>query len=139
MPREGITREQRFVLAADHIRDHARPDDPLAELFVRYVEGHGPAGVADFAWWSGLTLGRSREAAERAATPGDRGRGGGLRREHPRPGARRAGRPCSPSVPSTSTTSLMPTAPSCALRNTSPPSGRGRTGWSGRPWWSTAA
>lgn len=67
VPREGITREQRFVLAADHIRDHARPEDPLAELFVRYVEGHGPAGVADFAWWSGLTLGRSREAAERAA------------------------------------------------------------------------
>ena len=65
--RAGITREQRFVLVADHIREHATPDDPLAELFVRYVEGHGPAGVADFAWWSGLTLGQSREALERAA------------------------------------------------------------------------
>ena len=65
--REGVTREQRFVLVDDHIREHAVPDDPLAELFVRYITGHGPAGVADFAWWSGLTLGQSREAAVRAA------------------------------------------------------------------------
>jgi hypothetical protein len=65
--RDGVTREQRFVLVADHIREHAQPDDPLAELFVRYVTGHGPAGVADFAWWSGLTLGQAREARERAA------------------------------------------------------------------------
>lgn len=65
--RDGVAREQRFVLVDDHVSDHASPDDPLAELFVRYIEGHGPASVADFAWWSGLTLGRSREAAERAA------------------------------------------------------------------------
>lgn len=64
--REGVTREQRFVLVEDHIREHAQPDDPLAELFVRYVTGHGPAGVTDFAWWSGLTLGQSREAVDRA-------------------------------------------------------------------------
>lgn len=66
--RAGVAREQRFVLVEEHIREHAAPDDPLAELFVRYVDGHGPAGVADFAWWSGLTLGQSREAAERAAS-----------------------------------------------------------------------
>ncbi|MBS0023489.1 winged helix DNA-binding domain-containing protein [Microbacterium paraoxydans] len=66
VPRAGITRDQRFVLVEDHIREHERPDDPLAELFVRYVDGHGPAAVADFAWWSGLTLGQSREAAARA-------------------------------------------------------------------------
>lgn len=65
--RDGITREQRFVLVEEHIRAHTRPEDPLAELFVRYIEGHGPAGVADFAWWSGLTLGQSREALQRAA------------------------------------------------------------------------
>lgn len=64
--RDGVTREQRFVLVDDHIREHAQPDDPLAELFVRYIIGHGPAGVTDFAWWSGLTLGQSREAAARA-------------------------------------------------------------------------
>lgn len=65
--RDGVAREQRFVLVDEHIREHAHPDDPLAELFVRYIAGHGPAGVADFAWWSGLTLGVSREAAARAA------------------------------------------------------------------------
>lgn len=64
--RDGVTREQRFVLVDDHIREHAQPDDPLAELFVRYIAGHGPAGIADFAWWSGLTLGQSREAAAQA-------------------------------------------------------------------------
>ncbi|WP_091231303.1 winged helix DNA-binding domain-containing protein [Microbacterium sp. 3J1] len=65
--RDGVAREQRFVPVDAHIREHATPDDPLAELFVRYIDGHGPAGVADFAWWSGLTLGESREARDRAA------------------------------------------------------------------------
>ncbi|CAH0238896.1 hypothetical protein SRABI76_02949 [Microbacterium oxydans] len=65
--RGGVAREQRFVLVDEHIRERARPDDPLAELFVRYIDGHGPAGVADFSWWSGLTLGQSREAVARAA------------------------------------------------------------------------
>lgn len=63
---QGIAREQRFMLVEDWIRESDAPADPLAELFVRYIDGHGPAGVADFAWWSGLTLGSSREAAERA-------------------------------------------------------------------------
>ncbi|WP_144877072.1 winged helix DNA-binding domain-containing protein [Microbacterium sp. 1.5R] len=67
VPRDGIAREQRFVLVDEHIGEHARPDDPLAELFIRYIAGHGPATVADFAWWSGLTLGQSREARERAS------------------------------------------------------------------------
>lgn len=62
----GIAREQRFVATDEWIRDPVRPDDALAELFVRYVEGHGPVRVEDFAWWSGLTLGASREAAARA-------------------------------------------------------------------------
>jgi len=62
----GVTREQRFVRVEDGIRESDAPHDPLAELFIRYIDGHGPAGVADFAWWSGLTLGTAREAAERA-------------------------------------------------------------------------
>ena len=66
--RAGVAREQRFVLVEEHIREHATPADPLAELFVRYIAGHGPAGITDFAWWSGLTLGQAREAAERAAS-----------------------------------------------------------------------
>jgi hypothetical protein len=65
----GIAREQRFMLVEEWIRESDAPVDPLAELFVRYIDGHGPAGVADFAGWSGLTLGSAREAAERA---GDR-------------------------------------------------------------------
>jgi hypothetical protein len=65
----GVAREQRFMLVEEWIRESDAPADPLAELFVRYIDGHGPAGVADFAWWSGLTLGSAREAAERA---GDR-------------------------------------------------------------------
>ena len=64
--RDGaVGREQLFVLADEHIPARAMPDDPLAELFVRYVAGHGPAGVLDFAWWSGLTLTAAREAVER--------------------------------------------------------------------------
>ncbi|UWF78013.1 winged helix DNA-binding domain-containing protein [Microbacterium neungamense] len=62
----GVSRDQRFVLVEEWVRDPYTPDDPLAELFVRYIRGHGPAGAADFAWWSGLPLGTAREAAERA-------------------------------------------------------------------------
>lgn len=62
----GVAREQRFVLVEDWIRESETPAAPLAELFVRYIDGHGPAGVADFAWWAGLTLSTSREAVERA-------------------------------------------------------------------------
>lgn len=64
--RGSIARDQRFVAVEDWITESARPDDPLAELFVRYIDGHGPAGVRDFAWWSGLTLGAARDAAGRA-------------------------------------------------------------------------
>lgn len=63
---DGIAREQRFVAVSEWVSESAQPDDPLAELFARYIDGHGPAGVRDFAWWSGLTLTAAREAAERA-------------------------------------------------------------------------
>jgi hypothetical protein len=35
-------------------------DAALAELTRRYFTSHGPATVADFVWWSGLTLGDAR-------------------------------------------------------------------------------
>lgn len=60
---DGATREQRFVLCEEHIRRSAAPADPAAELFVRYIVGHGPATADDFAWWAGLTLGVARAAA----------------------------------------------------------------------------
>lgn len=61
---DGASREQLFVLAEEHIASSAAPPpDPAAELFIRYVIGHGPATAEDFAWWAGLTLGTARAAA----------------------------------------------------------------------------
>lgn len=70
VPREGgPTRDQYVVAPADWIPHAARPADPLAELFVRYIRGHGPAGIGDFGWWGGLPKGLSQRAREGA---GDR-------------------------------------------------------------------
>jgi hypothetical protein len=41
-------------------------EEALAELALRYFGGHGPATLADFAWWSGLPAGAAREALELA-------------------------------------------------------------------------
>jgi hypothetical protein len=62
-----LTREQRVVLVDEWIREADTPGDPLAEFFRRFIESHGPAGPADFAWWSGLPLGTARQALESAA------------------------------------------------------------------------
>ncbi|WP_243230812.1 winged helix DNA-binding domain-containing protein [Microbacterium sp. CIAB417] len=64
---DGVSREQYFVLVEEHITDAHVPDDPAAEMFVRYIDGHGPATAEDFAWWSGLTLTAARAAAASAA------------------------------------------------------------------------
>jgi len=37
-------------------------EEALAELARRYFTSHGPAGVADFVWWSGLTVRDAKEA-----------------------------------------------------------------------------
>ncbi|GAA2921328.1 hypothetical protein JOD62_000575 [Microbacterium keratanolyticum] len=65
---DGVAREQIHVLVDRWIPDSAPPDDPLAELFRRYIKGHEPATAEDFAWWAGLTLSQAREAAARAAS-----------------------------------------------------------------------
>ncbi|MFH8250637.1 winged helix DNA-binding domain-containing protein [Microbacterium sp. B2969] len=68
VPREkGPTREQYFVLLEEWAPDQLAPKDPLAEFFVRFIASHGPAGARDFAWWTGLPLGVSRDAAEAAS------------------------------------------------------------------------
>lgn len=68
IPREaGPTREQYIVLAEEWAGDAATPADPHAELFARYVAAHGPASARDFAWWAGLPLGVSRDAAAAAS------------------------------------------------------------------------
>ncbi len=38
------------------------PSEPLAELALRYFIGHGPATIADVAWWAGLNSGDARKA-----------------------------------------------------------------------------
>jgi len=43
------------------------PDESLAELAHRYLTSHGPAGVEDFASWSGLPVGQARSAIELVA------------------------------------------------------------------------
>jgi Winged helix DNA-binding domain len=40
------------------------PDEGLAELARRYLTAHGPAGVEDFATWSGLRVRQARRAIE---------------------------------------------------------------------------
>jgi hypothetical protein len=37
-------------------------EEALAELAKRYLTSHGPAAIADFAWWSGLTTKEAKEA-----------------------------------------------------------------------------
>jgi len=68
-PRRG--KRQTYALLEERLPP-ARPrtrDEGLAELARRYVEGHGPAQVADLSWWSGLTVADSRRALEAASPP----------------------------------------------------------------------
>jgi hypothetical protein len=44
-------------------------EDALKQLAQRYFTSHGPATLADFAWWSGLAAGEARAALE-MASPG---------------------------------------------------------------------
>jgi hypothetical protein len=56
-----------YALAAERLTGRAItiPEDPVAELWRRFVVGHGPTGVRDFARWSSLTLTAARAAAAR--------------------------------------------------------------------------
>ena len=50
-------KQQTYALVEEHVsagRD-LTGDDALAELIRRYLGSHGPAAVADLAWWSSLT------------------------------------------------------------------------------------
>lgn len=42
-------------------------EEALKKLAQRYFSSHGPATLADFAWWSGLAAGEARTALETAA------------------------------------------------------------------------
>lgn len=61
-PRKG--KQFTYALFDERIRD-TNPmlrDEALATLFRRYIEGHGPATLQDFAWWSGLTMTDAKDA-----------------------------------------------------------------------------
>ncbi len=65
-PREG--KQQTFVLLDAWLppSTRLRRDEALAELARRYFTSHGPATLADFAWWSGLKAADARLAVHLA-------------------------------------------------------------------------
>jgi hypothetical protein len=65
-PREG--RQHTFVLLDEWARAPRDPgrEEALALLAARYFQGHGPATLADFAWWSGLRMAEARQAIAEA-------------------------------------------------------------------------
>jgi hypothetical protein len=65
-PRNG--KEQTFVLFDAWLpcAKSRRREEALAELACRYFTGHGPATVADFTWWSGLSPSDARLAVHLA-------------------------------------------------------------------------
>jgi hypothetical protein len=67
-PRRG--KKATFVLVDDWVPRAAplAPTDALRELAIRYFRSHGPALAHDMAWWSGLTVGDVRRAAELAGS-----------------------------------------------------------------------
>jgi hypothetical protein len=65
-PREG--KQQTFTLLDEWVPPAPKVAraQALAELVRRYFTGHGPATVADFVWWSGLTTADTRVGLELA-------------------------------------------------------------------------
>ncbi len=68
----GARRGKQFTYAL--LDERAAPgvalsrDQALGRLTRRYFESHGPATAADFAWWSGLTLGDARRGLLQAGS-----------------------------------------------------------------------
>ena len=56
--------QQALVLSDEWITSQERldPDEALAAFLTGYLTGHGPATLADFAWWSGLTMAQAKLA-----------------------------------------------------------------------------
>jgi len=65
-PRRG--KQHTYLLFDDRVPRTAdrTPDDPLAELALRFFTSHGPATVRDFCWWSGLRVADARAGVEAA-------------------------------------------------------------------------
>jgi hypothetical protein len=60
--------ESSYLLLDDWVPPAPRLDREraLAKLALRYLSGHGPAGIDDFAYWSGLPMGDARLAFDLA-------------------------------------------------------------------------
>lgn len=71
-PTDGQGGEPRLALTSEWIRAPRalNGDEALAELARRYARGRGPVPVADFAWWTGLTMPESRRAFAAGAGAG---------------------------------------------------------------------
>lgn len=67
-PRQG--KQHTFVLMDEWIpvSKELTGDEALLELARMYFKGHSPATVADFSWWTGLTLTEARRAIDIAGT-----------------------------------------------------------------------
>ena len=63
-PRQG--KQPTFVLLDEWVPEARRcePEDPLAEMALRYFRSHGPATIRDFAWWSGLLVAEAQHGLE---------------------------------------------------------------------------
>jgi hypothetical protein len=62
-PKQG--KQETFILVDAWVRAARSPaSSGLPALALRYFTSHGPATDADFAWWSGLSLGEARSAVE---------------------------------------------------------------------------
>lgn len=65
-PRQG--KQFTYMLLEERVpptpaRSH---EEALAELTLRYFTSHGPATIADFSWWSGLSMTEARKGVETA-------------------------------------------------------------------------
>jgi hypothetical protein len=60
------SKQQCFVLLDEWIPNSKmiKGDEALAELAQRYFNGHGPATIQDFSWWSGLTIAEAKKGIE---------------------------------------------------------------------------
>jgi len=63
-----VGREPSFVLLDAVVPKAPRleRDEALALLARRYFKGHGPAGLRDLVWWSGITVSEARSAIDEA-------------------------------------------------------------------------
>ena len=92
----GAMRGKQHTYALIEERAPAAPvpsrDEMLTELVVRYFTSHGPAGIADFCWWSGLTVADAKRGLAAAGdllseeTVGDRPLWAAPSGKAPRPG-----------------------------------------------------